>query len=523
MACTPNDRHVKNNFLFATSTFIDTMSSTVDVQLEERRLSEYNKRNKALKLLNMLKVNTEPHTPVKAVDTSVDDYNTSSQLYIGNTPTTTEERINVEEPAVQVVATVTPLRMTQSSVPSTPSPFRASPARGPQQEEEQFVRLLARDSRRALNLLQQRYLPKPAGTIPRPGSAQRVSTPLSGAGRGAVLWDRLRSAVVREEEDRTPPLTPHEESEEQEVLFTNTDLPLPPMGQAMPRDYWRTENYFCPAEAKSLDMERYFSVGDGILYVERHGALEEPSSPAVRKNVVLPYYPSSPLVDHFSASGQAPLASTSSRTSMMWRTGDREQDEHYVLTPNDFMMPDSSEAMAVVRRIQRDVTGMNEVAKEQTKRRGEEALQARVEALLSHPTEEENQLMEDWHTSYYITAKDPLQSALIPKALLPYAGPDYVTQDLRALAQQHTWRPPARSGVEEWQEEQETRRGPDAARRVLATYGSSQLGLPILPLATPLTGLSSEDHHGWVTEREELFRNYAMQKKDDVVALPPLM
>ncbi|EPY28344.1 hypothetical protein STCU_05178 [Strigomonas culicis] len=228
-------------------------------------------------------------------------------------------------------------------------------------------------------------------------------------------------------------------------------------------------------------------------------------------------------------------ARQASRRATTWRAAVRRQsstvevggdaDGSTGLTPQDFVMPDVEDAAAVVRRIQRNVEGLNAVAREQAReRRVGTGLRSADEALLRHPTDEERQLLEDWCTAYEMRARDPLQLVEVPAALRPLAGADYLGRELQRLRE--VGPPPAedseRRGVEAWQEGLHSgKEDPDAARRVVATYGTAQYGRAPTALQCPTATLQGEAYQAWVREREAFFAAYTRQARGGGGAVPP--
>lgn len=321
--------------------------------------------------------------------------------------------------------------------------------------------------------------------------------------------------------------------------------------------------------AKRANLDTFLRTREAVLFVDSFGALSAPVARSSGRRgsgggpVVLPRtadaataltaQPSvagSQLEDSMSVGtattayqfpdGTAPgqrdpfLARTSSASTAAFDNPDgrdngprsRRASSAQPLGPQDFVMPDADEAEAVMRRIQRDVDGLNAVAKEQTKERDRQRAResrlgprvAEIEAALSHPNTDEEQLLDDWCTVYQLKQKDPLQAILTPRALLPYAGPDYLwheLQQMRHVDADEALRIAARSGVEAWQDQMVEsklgggkKRGPNAARRVVAAIGTAQLGSTSTPLTNPAQRLDETGYEKWVEEREAFFTAY---------------
>ncbi|CBZ23923.1 conserved hypothetical protein [Leishmania mexicana MHOM/GT/2001/U1103] len=212
----------------------------------------------------------------------------------------------------------------------------------------------------------------------------------------------------------------------------------------------------------------------------------------------------------------------------------------------EFIMPDAEATEMLIRRIQRDVDGLNEVAKEQRRERDLAHMRngragrylTALEATLSKPNKEELELLEAWRMQYRHIGSEPLRPALLPVALRAEAGQDYMKQELEYLADAPTpmddpvWR--YTSGVQEWQDQQagsdegtslfsgalaaagsgtnELGGGAasalDGPRRVVATIGSISLGFTPAPLQSPSVHLSLGDYEAWTRQREDFFAAY---------------
>ncbi|AYU80601.1 Flagellar Member 6 [Leishmania donovani] len=212
----------------------------------------------------------------------------------------------------------------------------------------------------------------------------------------------------------------------------------------------------------------------------------------------------------------------------------------------EFIMPDAEATEMLIRRIQRDVDGLNEVAKEQRRERDRAHTRdgragrylTALEATLGKPNKEELELLEAWRMQYRHIGSESLRRASLPVALRTEAGQDYMKQELEYLADtpapmdDPVWR--YASGVQEWQDQQagseegtslfcgalatggsgadELGGGAasalDGARRVVATIGSISVGFTPAPLQSPSAHLSPGDYEAWVRQREDFFAAY---------------
>ncbi|GET90389.1 hypothetical protein, conserved [Leishmania tarentolae] len=210
-----------------------------------------------------------------------------------------------------------------------------------------------------------------------------------------------------------------------------------------------------------------------------------------------------------------------------------------------FIMPDAEATEMLIRRIQRDVDGLNEVAKEQRRERdraharngGADQYLTALEAVLGKPDKEELELLEAWRMRYRHIGSEPLHRASLPVALRVEAGQDYMKQELEYLVDTPVQMddPVSRytSGVQEWQEQQaapgectsvcavsggagceanELGSGAasalDGPRRVVATIGSMSLGFTPAPLQSPSANLGPGDYEAWMRQREHFFDAY---------------
>ena len=214
-----------------------------------------------------------------------------------------------------------------------------------------------------------------------------------------------------------------------------------------------------------------------------------------------------------------------------------------------FEMPTPEDTEVVIRRIQRDVNGLNAVTREQRRERDMAQLRngrvvrhrAAVAAALSKPDEQEQELLETWRGQFARLNQDPLRRASVPAALREEGGPDYMRRELRQLAnapvlmEDPLWR--YTKDLQVWQEQEEQQQQqqqqhgepPDASlpllsrtggsgsgggaaqdgpRRVVATIGTGQLGFSPAPLQSPTAQMSAADSQAWVRQREDFFAAY---------------
>ncbi|CAM39968.2 conserved hypothetical protein [Leishmania braziliensis MHOM/BR/75/M2904] len=212
----------------------------------------------------------------------------------------------------------------------------------------------------------------------------------------------------------------------------------------------------------------------------------------------------------------------------------------------EFTMPNAEATEMYIRRIQRDINGLNAVAKEQQRERNEAHARngrtakyvAAMEAALGKPNKEELEALEAWRTQYRHVGSEARRRASLPVALRTEAGQDYMKRELEylvatpALMDDPVWR--YTSGVQEWQDQQANREegtslfsgalieagsganvsGAGAAsaldrpRRVVATIGAASLGFTPAPLQSPSAQMSPGDYEAWVHEREDFFAAY---------------
>ncbi|ORC90174.1 uncharacterized protein TM35_000092240 [Trypanosoma theileri] len=218
--------------------------------------------------------------------------------------------------------------------------------------------------------------------------------------------------------------------------------------------------------------------------------------------------------------------------------GERHHASQWV--PHNFVMPTVNEATATMRRIQRDVNGLNAVAEEQRR----EKLQKRrqrgdhtSESFEGPVPQELQRVVEDWTATYRANARDPLCPATIPPQLLTEAGTDYLAeefhntrryqQQLQRQQQQQQQQQGAEAGygaygVEMWRGEVELKDRRDGknremgrariSRNLLTVVGSKKFGVPSKPLRNPTYGMSKEEYQEWVTERDAIFASASRQK-----------
>jgi CRP-like cAMP-binding protein len=206
-----------------------------------------------------------------------------------------------------------------------------------------------------------------------------------------------------------------------------------------------------------------------------------------------------------------------------------------------FVMPTLEDTEVVIRRIQRDVNGLNAVAREQRRERDVARLRngrivkhrAAVAAALGKPDEQERELLEMWRDQLARIDHDPLRRASVPAALSEEGGPDYMKRELRVLAnapvpmEDPLWR--YTKDMQVWQEQQQhggrLNTSPfhgtslqtvsagggsalDGPRQVVAAIGTSRLGFAPTPLQNPTALMTAADSQAWVNHREDFFAAY---------------
>ncbi|KPA80456.1 hypothetical protein ABB37_04682 [Leptomonas pyrrhocoris] len=213
-----------------------------------------------------------------------------------------------------------------------------------------------------------------------------------------------------------------------------------------------------------------------------------------------------------------------------------------------FTMPTLEDTEVVIRRIQRDVNGLNAVAREQRRERDGARLRngrivkhrAAVAAALGTPDEQEQALLVVWRSQLARIGHDALRRASVPAALREEAGPDYMKRELRHLANAPVPTEDVLSrytnDMELWQEQREQQRQlqlhggradvtpmhvvaastpsgggagtRDGPRRVVATVGVGRLGIPPAPLQSPTAQMNNADRQTWLRQREDFFAAY---------------
>lgn len=189
--------------------------------------------------------------------------------------------------------------------------------------------------------------------------------------------------------------------------------------------------------------------------------------------------------------------------------------------PRNFVMPSVSEATTTMRRMQRDVEGLNAVAMEQRNERlsGNARLAERKDPLCANgqlPVEYQR-VVDDWGTDYAELARDPLYSTKIPLLLMSEAGTDYLAEEFKQIRQQQLAAVKNVRGVEMWRGEVDMKERRDGKSRdegrvqvnrsVLADVGAKALGRPSKPLRNPMSHMSQEQYEEWVAKRDAIFEN----------------
>ncbi|RNF13128.1 uncharacterized protein Tco025E_06312 [Trypanosoma conorhini] len=185
----------------------------------------------------------------------------------------------------------------------------------------------------------------------------------------------------------------------------------------------------------------------------------------------------------------------------------------------NFVMPSVREATVTMRRMQRDVEGLNAVADEQRRERlqrsrrnaDRKAAGTRDATVLA----EYHRMVEDWTTAYKEGVRDPLYTSRIPPPLLAEAGTDYLAEEYQLVRRQQPSESNGAHNVEEWRGDVEVKdrrlgKGKDEAQKkggryVMALVGPRKLGLPSKPLENPLSHMTQEEYQRWFAERDAVF------------------
>ncbi|ESL10856.1 hypothetical protein TRSC58_01404 [Trypanosoma rangeli SC58] len=197
-----------------------------------------------------------------------------------------------------------------------------------------------------------------------------------------------------------------------------------------------------------------------------------------------------------------------------------KRDDASARAPCNFVMPTEREAIVTMRRMQRDVRGLNAVADEQKRERlqrsrcradGKPALVTDASLLAEY-----KRVADDWATTYKEKVRDPLYTSTIPPLLLAEAGTDYLAEEYHVIRHQQTTESSATHGVDEWRGEVEakdrrSRKDDNEAQKKAGTYamtfiGPRKLGLPSKPLESPFSHLTRGEYQQWFEERDTVFQ-----------------
>lgn len=506
MATTPNDRFHKQNFLFAAATFDN--AGKVDEQIKEKQLEEQMQRRKAQKLMTMMQSNaTSARDPHQGVTNTV-------PLGRGAVPAAgalAREADQIQNEAMDSTSSI----LMQDSPPRTSgngmSSLRNSPIRGATvKKEANFLNVLTKDPVKAMDALYSRHdVPweraenQPSSTSASASAVKDEGSPASAevflqGSRSLSLVERMRDATG-------------EAGKAQSLAVATT------------RDRWQSQL------DSGLASPLAGGAGDPLqdegnpLLVESYGLLGATGSsaadPALQERLVAPLE-----VDALAPDTSRSVTVTFSPQSL--RPTAR-------LKPADFMMPDLDYSSIFIRRVQRDVEGLNALAEEQRReckraRQRERRLGPRAkdaDAHLQHPNDDEVQVLENWAYAYDIVVRDPLQPVTVPRALTAYAGTDYLRRGITELGctdevpgesthvaawQKHLTSPMAQSASQD---------RPNVAMRVMAPVGTSQLGYDAVPLTNPAADLDGESYRAWVHQREEFFSAFKTLKNQSEAQL----
>ncbi|RNF04060.1 hypothetical protein TraAM80_05337 [Trypanosoma rangeli] len=197
-----------------------------------------------------------------------------------------------------------------------------------------------------------------------------------------------------------------------------------------------------------------------------------------------------------------------------------KRDDVSARAPCNFVMPTVREAIVTMRRMQRDVEGLNAVAEEQKRERLQRS-RCRVDGKPAFVTDasllaEYKRMADDWAITYKDKARDPLYTSTIPPLLLAEAGTDYLAEEYQVIRHQQTTESNTTHGVEEWRGELEakdrhSRKDDSEVRKKVSTHvmtfvGPRKLGLHSKPLESPLSHLTQEEYQQWLEERDAVFR-----------------
>ncbi|EKG04669.1 hypothetical protein TCSYLVIO_004278 [Trypanosoma cruzi] len=476
MALTPNFRHHRRCFLFAASQLKE--KSKEEAMLKEAAVRDAEKKENAQHLATLLMNEmSEKQSSLCILRSAVvgEGSNTSAPEWQRNSLFKSSSR-----------GTLTPKRQ------SIASRHCSLPAK--EQEEPAFLRQLRENPERAMNSLRSK-LSLPRANTDGEAAENNFSRSISEANnssntmaQGNDLMERLRGVSGMHELKKTeasvngiPPRRPSDKNGEKETDKTGREDGSPLAS-------------FIADEKAPLFVDGYGQLGN-----LESGAVEE--LPANSKSSV----ENPPFETNY---WDAPSISN-----------ENTRDDNFASISRSFVMPTVREATLTMRRMQRNIDGLNAVAEEQ-KRERLQRLRRRVDctdALLEDASilAEYQRIVEDWAANYAQHARDPLYVSEIPPLLLPEAGADYLAEEYQHIRRQQLTELIEARGTDGWHgeiEAKDRRAGKDkseadkkSGRRVTTLIGAKKLGIPSKPLRNPLSHLSPEEYERWVAERDAVF------------------
>ncbi|KAH9598712.1 Cyclic nucleotide-binding domain [Trypanosoma melophagium] len=506
MALTPNERHYRHRFLFAASKLGENTAEEAMVREAATREAESKGKAEQLTVL-LLEQISDKRRHSNEIGTMTSD--------AGLQTSTDWNKISFVKSLSR--DGVSPGNQSTPGNPCTPRKQRSSPA-SVANAEHAFLQQLTENPNRAIDSLRAKFaVPQDSGFAPNFASAEEgAEGSFCHSSSGGTAAHSVQGEGVMERLRCVPMILADSAGGE------GSPTGPPPRG---PGTYADDKGASKTTEEGESVMEKFMRRDDAPLFIDGYGQLGmEAKTPFTEGNA-------SKTEEELPTPGETFQRSGSNIPPE--GEGERSQASHWV--PHNFVMPTVNEATATMRRIQRDVNGLNAVAEEQRREKLQKHRQ-RVEhtpETFEGPIPQELQrVVEDWTSTYRANARDPLCPATIPPQLLPEAGTDYLAEEFhntrRRQQQQQQQQQGGEGnyepcGVEMWRGDVELKDRRDGgrfreaarscpSRNLLTDVGSKKFGLPSKPLRNPTYSMSKEEYEQWVAERDATFAAASRQK-----------
>ncbi|KEG14406.1 hypothetical protein DQ04_00481010 [Trypanosoma grayi] len=469
MALAPNERHHRRCFLFAASHLGE--KSTEEMLVRDTATQEADTREKAQHLTTLLLARLTEKRRQSGMPNSTGiggDFNVSGEWRRGS---------GLKSMSRGLVT---------SSLQSTPS--REVTYSLQETGEQAFLQELKDNPEKAMNSMRVRFQ-VPHDVAEGESLESKAGRPSSeNSGSRSELFERLRRISLAKDPN---------------AVESSSSGPPPRRPSLNVDDKEPGESVDAPENA----LATFFKQDDAPLFIDNYGQLGVPHNKATME------------VQAFQSASDALVSEELQFCGTPDTMSGREHLSISAWIPSKFVMPSVSEATATMRRIQRDVDGLNAVAEEQRRERllGRRRRTDNTSEPFTDSTmlAEYHRRVEGWTNTYRENARDPLCSARIPSMLMAEAGTDYLAEEFRLTRHQQVETTRGGHGVEIWRGEMcagERRNGKPGSgadmwpgKNVQGAAAKKKFGQPSKPLQNPTSHMNHEEYQRWTAKRDAVF------------------